>query len=106
MKEDKTKYENNVFEEITEDDLNNVTGGSNLSLHFFDTEAEVKFILFPGDIVYVKESIFSKKVRCEVIRCEKFYDPQYHCYEDLYIVRDPDDLLRRVLRDDIVNEAD
>ena len=57
-------------------------------------------------MIYVKENFFSKTVLCEVIRREPFYDPQYHCYEDLYIVRDPDGLLRKVLRDDIVNQAD
>ena len=103
MVENKT---NNKVEELTDEELNNVNGGSNLTLHFYDTEAEVRYIFFPGDVVYVKENIFSSKVRCVVVRYEPFHDPQYNCWEDLYIVRDPDNLLRRVLRDDIVNQAD
>ena len=98
--------DNDIVNELADENLENVTGGGNLTLHFFDTEEEVRFIFFPGDIVYVKENIFSKTVCCKVVRREVFYDPQYHCYEDLYIVRDPDNLLRRVLRDDIVNQAD
>lgn len=90
---------------INDKDLENVTAGSTLTLHFFDTKNEVIFIFFPGDIVYVKENIFSKTVRCEVVRSEVFEDPQYNCFEDLYIVRDPDGLLRKVLRDDIVNQV-
>lgn len=104
--EDNKKVNINAVAELSDDDLKNVTGGSNLTLHFFDTEEEVRFIFFPGDIVYVKENIFSKTVRCEVVRREVFDDPQYNCFEDLYIVRDPDGLLRKVLRDDIVNQAD
>ena len=104
--EDNKKVNINAVVELSDDDLKNVTGGSNLTLHFFDTEEEVRFIFFPGDIVYVKENIFSKTVRCEVVRREVFDDPQYNCFEDLYIVRDPDGLLRKVLRDDIVNQAD
>ena len=106
MEENKTQLDNNSVEELSDKELEDVNGGSNLTLHFFDSEAEVRYIFFPGDIVYVKENIFSKTVRCEVIRHEPFYDPQYHCYEDLYIVRDPDNLLRKVLRDDIVNQVD
>ena len=104
--EDNKKVNINAVAELSDDDLKNVTGGSNLTLHFFDTEEEVRFIFFPGDIVYVKENIFSKTVRCEVVRREVFDDPQYNCFEDLYIVRDPDGLLRKVLRDDIVNQAE
>ena len=106
MEENKTKNDNKAFEELSDDELNNVTGGGNLTLHFFDKEEDVRFIFFPGDVLYVKENFFSKTVRCVVIRSEVFYDPQYSCYEDLYIVKDPDGLLRRVLRDDIVNQAD
>lgn len=106
MERNKTQLDNDVVKELSDDELKDVTGGDNLTLHFFDTEAQVRFIFFPGDIVYVKENIFSKTVRCEVVRSEVFKDPQYNCYEDLYIVRDPDGLLRRVLRDDIVNQAD
>ena len=105
MDDNKIKCDNNSVKELSDNDLKNVTGGSNLTLHHFDTEQEVRFIFFPGDIVFVKENIFSKTVRCEVIRHEVFHDPQYNCYEDLYIVRDPDNLLRRVLRDDIVNQV-
>ena len=92
--------------ELSDKELENVTGGDNLTLHFFDSEEKVRFIFFAGDVVYVKENIFSKTVRCVVVRRETFYDPQYNCYEDLYIVRDSDNLLRRVLRDDIVNQAE
>lgn len=106
MKDNKTKFDDNSVKELSDDDLKDVSAGSNLTLHFFNTEAEVRFIFFPGDIVFVKENIFSKTVRCEVIRSEVFHDPQYNCYEDLYIVRDPDNLLRKVLRDDIVNQVD
>lgn len=106
MGENKTKLTDDVVKELSDDELNSVTGGSNLTLHFFDSEAEVRFIFFPGDIVFVKENIFSSTVRCEVVRREVFHDPQYNCYEDLYIVKDPDGLLRRVLRDDIVNQVD
>lgn len=97
---------NKQLEELTEDELEKVSGGSNLTLHFFNTKEEVRFIFFPGDVVLVKENIFSKTVQCVVVRSEIFEDPQYNCFEDLYIVRDPDNLLRRVLRDDIVNQAD
>lgn len=98
MKENKTL-------ELSDEELENVTGGDNLTLHFFDSENEVRFIFYAGDVVYVKENLFSKTVRCVVVRREVFHDPQYNCFEDLYIVRDPDNLLRRVLRDDIVNQA-
>ena len=96
--------ENNTLE-LSDEELENVTGGDNLTLHFFDSENEVRFIFYAGDVVYVKENLFSKTVRCVVVRREVFRDPQYNCFEDLYIVRDPDNLLRRVLRDDIVNQA-
>ena len=98
--------DNNSIKELSDKELKEASGGSNLTLHFFNTEAEVRYIFFPGDVVYVKENIFSKTVRCVVVRSEPFYDPQYSCYEDLYIVRDPDNLLRKVLRDDIVNQVD
>ena len=97
---------NNTVKELSDEELKNVVGGSNLTLHFFNTAEEVRFIFSSGDIVYVKENIFSKTVCCTVVRREVFNDPQYNCYEDMYIVRDPDGLLRRVLRDDIVNQAD
>ena len=106
MQENNKELNINSVKELCDDELNNVNGGGTLSLHFFDTAEEVRFILFPGDTVYVKENIFSKTVKCEVVRQEVFDDPQYHCYVDLYIVRDPDGLLRKVLRDDIVNQVD
>ena len=106
MEENKIISKDNTVEKVSDDDLEDVSSGSNLTLHFFDTEEQVRFIFFPGDVVYVKENIFCKTVRCVVVRYEAFYDPQYHCYEDLYIVRDPDNLLRKVLRDDIVNQVD
>lgn len=104
MEENKIEKDNTI-NELSDDELNNVTGGSNLTLHFFDTEAEVRYLFYPGDQVYVKENIFCKTILCTVVRHEPFFDPQYNCYEDLYIVRGPDNLLRRVLRDDIVNQA-
>lgn len=104
MEENKIELEE-VVKELSDDKLSNVSGGDNLTLHFFNTEKEVRFIFFPGDIVYVKENIFSKTVRCVVVRQEIFDDPQYNCFEDLYVVRDPNGLLRKVLRDDIVNQA-
>ena len=105
MEEKNTKL-NNTVKELSDDELNNVTGGSNFTLHFFDKEEDVRFIFFPGDTVYVKESFFHTTKRCVVVRYETFYDPQYNCYEDLYIVRGPDNLLRKILRDDVVNKAD
>ena len=77
MEDNKAK---SAAEELNDDELKDANGGGNLTLHFFDSEDEVRFILFPGDIVYVKENIFSKTVRCEVVRREVFYDPQYNCY--------------------------
>ena len=105
MEMNKSPIDHGTVEELSDAELNNVTGGSNLSLHFFDTEDEVYFIFFPGDKLYVKDSIFSSTVCCKVVSTEAFYDPQYHCYVDMYIVRDPDGYLRRVFRDDIVNQA-
>ena len=105
MNENNKRIDDEV-KELSDEQIKDVAAGDNLSLHFFTTEAEVRFIFFPGDIVYVKESIFSKTIRCEVVRSEIFSDPQYNCFEDLYIVRGPDGLLRKVLRDDIVNQAD
>ena len=104
MEENKNK--DSKVEVLSDNDLEEATAGSNLTLHFFDTEEQVRFIFFPGDTVYVKENIFCKTVCCKVVSYEAFYDPQYHCYEDLYIVRDPEGLLRKVLRDDIVNQVD
>ena len=103
MEENKKELE---VKELADKDLDKVNGGGNLSLAFFKSAEKVRYICFVGDMIYVKENFFSKTVLCEVIRREPFYDPQYHCYEDLYIVRDPDDKLRRILRDDIVNMAD
>ena len=57
MEENKIKNDNTI-EELSEDELSNVTGGDNLRLHFFDTKEQVIFIFFYGDIVYVKENIF------------------------------------------------
>lgn len=106
MKENKKELDNNTVKNLSDEELEDVDGGGNFTLHFFDTEEEVRFIFFPGDKVYVKENIFCSTVCCVVERYEVFYDPQYHCYEDLYIVRGPDGLLRRILRDDVVNQAD
>lgn len=104
MEENKTK---NKMNELSDADLENVIGGGNLKLHFFDTEEEVRYILVPGQIIYVKENFFTKTVRCEVVRREPFRDPQYNCYVDSYVVRglDGSDLYTRILRDDIVNET-
>lgn len=94
--------------ELNDNELESVTGGSNLTLHFYDSEDQVRFLFNAGDIIYVKENIFTKTVRCKIVRCEVFYDPQYRCYEDAYVVRglDGSDLYTRILRDDIVNQAD
>lgn len=106
MDKNRSQINNNAVQELSDEEITKVNGGGNLTLHFFDTEKEVRFLFSPGDVVYVKENIFSKTVRCVVVRREVFNDPQYHCFEDLYIVRDPDGLLRKVLRDDIVNQVD
>ena len=105
MEANKIESNNKTTNELFDDELEEVAGGSNLTLHFFTTEAEVRFIFSPGDTIYVKENIFCKTIKCEVVRREVFDDPQYSCFLDLYIVRDPDGLLRKVLRDDIVNQA-
>lgn len=104
MSEQNKQLENR---ELNDNDLGKVNGGSNLSLHFFNTKEEVRFIFYVGDEVYVKETIFSSKVRCRIVGREIFDDPQYHCFLDAYIVRaiDGHDLYTRVLRDDIVNMA-
>lgn len=104
MEESKKELE---VKELSDEQLNNVTGG-NLSLAFFDTAEKVRYIFFIGDIVKVKENIFSSTVICEVRGMEPFLDPQYNCYVDLYIVRavNNHEEYRRVLRDDIVNMAD
>ena len=106
--EDNKVILDDTVKELSDDDLDDVTGGSNLTLHFFDKEEDVRYIFFVGDIVYVKENIFTKTVRCKIVGREPFHDPQYNCYEDAYIVRglDGSDLYTRVLRDDIVNQAD
>lgn len=106
MEENKTKVDNNEVKEISDDDLQEVTGG-NLSLHFFNTPEEVRFIFYVGDVIRVKETIFSSKTKCVVVRREVFKDPQYNCYLDAYVVRglDGSDLYTRILRDDVVNEA-
>ena len=103
--------ENNI-KEIKDEDLENVTGGKNLSLHFFDTEADVKFIFNINDIVYVKKYFFSKTVKCKVKGRKAFNDPQYHCYTDIYHVETVDYkegdfyyLNENVSRDDIVNQV-
>lgn len=97
----------NKMNELNDEDLEKVTGGANLKLHFFDTKDEVKYILTPKQTIKVKENFLTKTVRCEVVSREPFYDPQYHCYVDSYVVRglDGSDLFTRILRDDIVNEA-
>lgn len=103
----KAMQESNV-KKLSDDDLKKVTGGDNLSLHFFDTREEVRYIFEIGEVVYVKETIFSSTVRCVIESREVFKDPQYNCYLDAYIVRGQDgsSLYTRVLRDDIVNYAD
>lgn len=105
MEENKSKLENNVTKELSDDELENVTGGENLDLNMFDTQSQVVFVFDPGDVVVVKEHFFSSPIRCVVQWCEVFDDPQFNCYLDLYVVKGPDGLLRRVLRDDIVNQA-
>lgn len=105
MEENKTEIINDTAEELSDEELEKVTAGKNFNLHFFDTEDEVYFIFPIGSTVIVKEHFFSSKITCTVKRHKKFYDPQYGCYEDMYVVEDPDGLLRNVLRDDIVNQA-
>lgn len=72
MNDNKENLQNNSSKELIDDELKNVNGRSNLSLHFFDTAEQVRFIFFVGDIVYVKETIFSRTVRCEVVGREVF----------------------------------
>lgn len=98
----------NNREELNDSSLENINGGSNLSLHFFDTPEQVRFIFFYGDTIYVKEGILYTTKYCRVVGSEVFYDPQYKCYEDAYIVRGIDDpsFYKRILRDDIVNQAE
>ncbi len=105
MEENKIKTDNNAAEELSDDELKEVTAGDNFELHFFDTEDEVYFIFPIGSTVIVKEHFFSSKITCTVRKHVRFYDPQYSCYEDLYYVEDPDGKMRKVLRDDIVNQA-
>ena len=105
MEENKTKLDNNQVEELSDDDLEKVSGGKNFRLHFFDKEEDVIFIFPDRSYVIVKETIFNSPITCQVIRHKPFYDPQYSCYVDLYVVEDPDGLYRNVLRDDIVNQA-
>lgn len=104
MEDNNTKNIDNTVKELSDDELKNVTGGKNFSLHFFDTEKEVYFMFFPGEYIYVKQSIFSSKIRCRVLYSEVFHDPQYNCYVDLYYVIDSNNIRYKVLRDDIVNE--
>lgn len=103
----------NDVKKLNEKELNSVSGGSNLSMAFFDRPEDVVFILNYGDIVYVKKSIFHKTVRCKVLGRKVFDDPQYNCYTDIYHVitldyeeGDFNYLNCNVSRDDIVNEMD
>ena len=105
MEENKTKLVDNNIEKLSDEKLEKVSGGGNLTLHFFDKEEDVIFIFSRFDVVYIKENIFSSSLRCVVDKLVPFYDPQYHCYEDLYEVIDENNLRHRVLRDDIVNMA-
>lgn len=100
--------ENNKNKELNDEELNEVTGGSTLSPHYFNKQEDVKYIFDIGDKVYVKKSFFSSSVYCWVTWCEPFYDQQYNCYQDAYLVRGVDDssYYTRALREHIVNQAD
>lgn len=92
---------------LSDSQLSKILGGSNLTLHFYNTREQVRFIFHPGDLIYIKEHWYSSTRHCRVEQCVVFEDPQYNCFEDMYYVRDVDDYsyYTRVLRDDIVNQA-
>lgn len=101
------------IKKLSENELEKVNAGSNLSMHFFNTPEEVRFIFWVNDIIYVKQNFLSKTTECVVIDRKVFDDPQYHCYTDIYRVRstkrEPDGsyyLDTWVSRDDIVNQSD
>lgn len=96
--------------ELSEEELEKISGGENYSLHFCDSEEEVVFIFSYYSHVKVKKYFFSKTVNCIVVDYKPFYDPQYHCYTDIYHVKTTDYkegdfyyLNDWVSRDDIVN---
>lgn len=102
-----------IIKELSDENLQEVNAGSNLSMHFFDTPEQVRFIFWVNDIVYVKETFISKTVKCVVVGRDTFHDPQYNCYTDIYHVKTVDYnedsfyyLNTWVSRDDIVNQAD
>lgn len=110
---DERKYYENIKNENNTNGRQKVNGGGNLSVHFFDTPEEVRFIFWVNDIVYVKENIFCKTVRCVVTGRDTFDDPQYHCFTDIYRVKtldykqgDSNYMHCWVSRDDIVNQGD
>lgn len=105
MEENKEKIDNTEIKELSDDELEKVTGGSNFDLHLVDEEKDVVFIFPIGCSILVDEGIFYSEIRCTVEQRKAFYDPQYGAYTDMYIVRGPDNLLRKILRDDVVNEA-
>ena len=69
------------------------------------SEEEVVFIFPVGCTIRVDEGIFYSEIVCTVEEQKAFLDPQRNQYTDMYIVRGTDNLLRRILRDDVVNEA-
>ena len=105
MEENKAKMDNNEIKELSDDDLKEVAGGKNFDNHYVDTEEQVVFIFPRGCTIRVDEGIFYSEILCTVERHQAFYDPQFGGYTDMYIVRGPDNLLRKILRDDVVNEA-
>ena len=92
MKTENKETANSLPEEISEENLDRVTGGSYFHEHIVDSPENVRFVFQPGDIVYVDDGLYFFTQRCRIVRCEvyDFASIGKFGYSDCYVVESMD----------------
>ena len=92
MNSDNKKAVNKQPEELSEENLDRVTGGGYFHEHIVDSADDVRFIFQPGDIVNVDDGLYFFTQRCRIVRCEvyDFSCIHRHGFSDVYVVESLD----------------